>query len=307
MCLKGIIMAGGGGSRLHPMTRYISKHLLPVYDKPMIFYPLYTLISLGIRNIMLITHPKDLDNYCLLLGDGSDFGIALSYALQPEPKGIAQAFHIGENFLNGSPAAFILGDNIFLGDLHAKVKAPLNRIAEGAKGAVIFGYEAAHPENFGVAELTGEVGKPLVKGLEEKPSVPKSNWAVTGMYLYDGEVSPIAREIHPSAKGELEITDLNRLYLEKGRLGITLLDSDIFWQDAGTPEGLFKAGEAVRERISRNKNPGVIEEAAFNQGWMTESMVEARANWYDGRVSLGNNEYARYLRALVKDGGTHFG
>ncbi len=290
MPLKGIVLAGGTGSRLFPLTMVTSKQLLPVYDKPMIYYPLSVLMQAGIRDILIISTPLDLPRFEMLLGDGSAFGVRLSYAEQKAPNGLAEAFIIGREFLSGSPVAMILGDNIFAG--HGLRKRLVEAAGNAEKGrATIFGYYVDDPERFGIVEFDGS-GR--VVSIEEKPEKPKSNYCVTGLYFYDGNASDMAASLKPSRRGELEITDLNRLYLEKGLLNVEILGQGFTWLDTGTHESLADATLFVKTmETHQHRKIGCLEEIAFINGWISRSELEAVAD------RLGSSQYGQYLRAVL--------
>jgi glucose-1-phosphate thymidylyltransferase len=289
--MKGIILAGGSGTRLYPATLSISKQLLPVYDKPMIFYPLSVLMLTGIRDILIISTPRDLPMFQALLGDGSAFGINLSYAEQPSPNGLAEAFIIGADFVGNNPSALILGDNIYHGEkMGERCKAAADQAAQG--GANVFAYHVDDPERYGVVSFDPESG--VATSVEEKPVNPKSNWAITGLYFYDKDVVSIAKSIQPSARGELEITDVNRTYLERGDLHITRLGRGYAWLDTGTHDSLHDAGSFVRTLEHRTGvKIACPEEVAFDMGWLSADDLLERA------AGLGKTGYAAYLRKLV--------
>lgn len=288
--MKGIILAGGSGTRLYPLTKVTSKQLLPVYDKPMIFYPLSTLMQAGIRDILIISTPTDLPNFERLLGDGSGFGIKLSYKVQPSPDGLAQAFLIGEEFIGGDSVAMVLGDNIFYGHGFGKMLAEAKRHAEAGK-ATIFGYGVKDPERFGIVEFDGSGN---VLSVEEKPLKPKSNYCITGLYFYDNRAVKFAKAIKPSARGELEITDLNRKYLEAGDLMVQLLDRGFAWLDTGTMESLFEASEFVRVLSQRQDvTISAPEEVAFRNGWITREQLCEIAKGY------GKSLYGEHLKKVA--------
>lgn len=286
--MKGIILAGGSGSRLYPLTLITSKQLLPVYDKPMIFYPLSTLMLAGIRDILIISTPQDLPNFKRLLGDGSRYGIQLSYKEQPSPDGLAQAFLIGESFIGGDRCAMILGDNIFYG---SGLTQHLKEAAEQENGATVFAYYVDDPERFGIVEFD-ETGKAV--SIEEKPQKPRSNYCVTGLYFYDERVCEFAKQVKPSARGELEITDLNRMYLEQGALRVVTLGRGYAWLDTGTMDALAEATEFVRVVEQRQGiQIAAIEEIAYKNGWITEGQLEESAAAY------GKSAYGAHLRQVV--------
>ena len=287
---KGIILAGGSGTRLYPITKGVSKQLLPIYDKPMIYYPLSVLMLAGIQDILIITTPEDKESFERLLDDGSQFGVRLQYAIQPSPDGLAQAFIIGEEFIGDSNVCLVLGDNIFYGQGFTPM---LKQAVARAKGATVFGYQVKDPERFGVVEFDEQQ---RAISLEEKPQFPKSHFAVTGLYFYDNEVVQIAKKVKPSERGELEITTVNQMYLERGDLNVELLGRGFAWLDTGTHESLLEAAQFV-ETLEKRQGYKVacLEEIAFNQGWLSQEQI------LEIGQSMSKNDYGQYLISLVNE------
>jgi glucose-1-phosphate thymidylyltransferase len=285
---RGVILAGGSGTRLHPLTLAVSKQLLPVYDKPMIYYPLSVLLLAGVREILIITTPEDQAAFKRLLGDGSRYGVKFEYVVQPSPDGLAQAYILGEAFIAGEPSVMVLGDNIFFGQNFTR---SLRAADSRQSGATVFGYLVQDPERYGVVEL-GVDGKAM--GIEEKPAVPKSNYAVTGLYFYDGRASEFAKTLKPSHRGELEITALNQVYLDAGELNVELLGRGFAWLDTGTHDSLIQAGEFIRAVEQRQGlRIGCLEEIAFRNGWIDAQQLRKLGE------ALAKSEYGQYLRQLA--------
>ncbi|MBE8890355.1 glucose-1-phosphate thymidylyltransferase RfbA [Klebsiella grimontii] len=288
--MKGIVLAGGSGTRLYPLTQGVSKQLMPIYDKPMVYYPISVLMLAGIKDILIISTPDDMPAFKRLLGSGEQFGISFSYAVQPNPDGLAQAFLIGEKFINGDSCALVLGDNIFFGESFGR---KLENVMCRKAGATVFGYQVMDPERFGVVELDADN---RAISLEEKPARPKSNWAVTGLYFYDNDVVDLAKQVKPSARGELEITSLNEMYLKKGNLHVEKLGRGFAWLDTGTHESLLEASQFIHTIEQRQGfKVACLEEISFRKGWLSAESVLKQANL------LSKTQYGQYLRLLVEE------
>jgi len=289
--MKGIILAGGSGTRLYPLTRGTSKQLLPIYDKPMIFYPISTLMLTGIKDILIITTPEDIESFRRLLGDGSQYGVNFEYKIQPKPEGLAQAFIIGEEFIGNSDVCLVLGDNIFYGNLFSKI---LKNSVDKNIGATVFGYQVKDPERFGVVDFDKNM---KVLSIEEKPKTPKSNYAVTGLYFYDNRVVDFAKKVKPSERGELEITSINQMYLEADCLKVELLGRGFAWLDTGTHESLHEASSFIQtiEHVQGLK-VACLEEIAYRNGWLTDVEIKQSAKL------MSKNEYGKYLTSILLNG-----
>jgi len=286
--MKGIVLAGGSGTRLHPITRGVSKQLLPIYDKPMVYYPISVLMLAGIRDILIISTPDDIHGFKRLLGDGSEFGVNFSYVVQPSPDGLAQAFILGEEFIDSNNCSLVLGDNIYFGQSFGK---KLIQVANRTEGATVFGYQVTDPQRFGVVEFDDNF-KAL--SIEEKPSNPKSNWAVTGLYFYDKDVVKMAKQIKPSDRGELEISTLNQMYLEKGTLNVEILGRGFAWLDTGTHDSLIEASQFIHTIEKRQGlKVACLEEIAFKNGWLNREQIKDMAK------KLSKTEYGQYLYRLA--------
>ncbi len=288
--MKGIVLAGGSGTRLYPITKGTSKQLLPIYDKPMVYYPISVLMLAGIRDILIISTPDDMPGFQRFLGDGSQFGVKFSYAIQPSPDGLAQAFLIGEEFIGGDSCALVLGDNIYFGESFGR---KLETVVQRSEGATVFGYQVMDPERFGVVEFDDNN---RAVSLEEKPSSPKSNWAVTGLYFYDNKVVDMAKKVKPSTRGELEITTLNEMYLKHGNLHVEKLGRGFAWLDTGTHESLLEASQFIHTIEQRQGfKVACLEEIAYRKGWLTKDQVLSQAK------ILSKTQYGQYLQMLVEE------